>query len=358
MKIYVYPADIHGCGYYRLIWASRELQRLGHDVSLEMPGAHPRLDVVMEGNKPKEVHIPQDADVMVFQRVTHSYLANAISIMRNHGVAVVVDVDDDLARLHTENGAFDAMHPRNLRSGTSQHSWHMLEKACQDATLVTTSTDTLAQRYAKHGRYCVIPNYIPRRYLTIPHIDTDMIGYPGLLSTHANDVEILGSSIARLMHDGHDFMTIGDTSGIDRTLNLPRAPISHGPADLAQWPTALTTIGIGLAPLADTEFNRSKSWLKMMEMAAVGVPCVGSPRREYMKLHKQYGIGVLAEKPKHWYATVRRLVNNTTERTDLSLRGYEGVRRLILEEHVSEWLAAWMTARDIEIGLAVPRAGR
>ena len=53
-------------------------------------------------------------------------------------------------------------------------------------------------------------------------------------------------------------------------------------------------LGIGVAPLADTKFNAAKSWLKMAEMAALGVPCVVSPRAEYMRLHEQW-IGSLAE---------------------------------------------------------------
>src|SRR5690606_28606720 len=37
MKIYVYPADEYGCGYYRLIWPAQALQAQGHDIQIVMP---------------------------------------------------------------------------------------------------------------------------------------------------------------------------------------------------------------------------------------------------------------------------------------------------------------------------------
>ena len=153
-----------------------------------MPNVRHTLQVHMDQkNEPVDVTIPQ-CDVMVFQRVTHKYLATAIPLIRARGTAVVVDLDDDLARIDPSNTAYDIMHPKHMKLGTSQHSWHMLDIACKNATLVTTSTDTLAGRYGSHGRVHILHNRIPRFYFNIPHVDSNLIGYPGALGTHYNAV--------------------------------------------------------------------------------------------------------------------------------------------------------------------------
>src|SRR5689334_24701002 len=72
------------------------------------------------------------------------------------------------------------------------------------------------------------------------------------------------------------------------------------------WPRALSALGIGLAPLADSTFNRAKSWLKPLEMAAVGVPCVMSalPDRKSTRLnssHSSISYAVFCLKKKKQY---------------------------------------------------------
>ena len=37
MKVYVLPADPHGCGHYRLIWPSNVLQKAGHEIVIMPP---------------------------------------------------------------------------------------------------------------------------------------------------------------------------------------------------------------------------------------------------------------------------------------------------------------------------------
>lgn len=349
LKVHIYPADKFGCGFFRLIWAARELQRLGHNVVLEMPDTRHTLQVdVDKDNNPVSVNVP-DCDVMVFQRVTHRYLAEAIPLIRAQGVAVVVDLDDDLARIDPNNAAYDIMHPKHMAAGKSQHSWHMLDIACKNATLVTTSTDTLAGRYGSHGRVHILHNRLPRFYFDIPHTDSNMIGYPGALGTHYNDVGVAGVAISRLMNEGYDFITAGDTTGIEKVMGLPRAPIALGPVSVQEWPRTINRMGVGIVPLADTEFNKSKSWLKPLELASLSIPSVYSPRREYMKLNR-LGLGLAAQKPKHWYQLVKRLADDMGYRTDIGAQCRAVAETMILEDHVQDWWRAWECAHHIQQG--------
>jgi len=344
MKIYVFPADMTGCGYYRLVWPSEALIKKGHDVTVVPP--HQRdnmMQATLRNGVVTSVKIPSDADVLVLQRVTHRYLAQAIKVIRQSGVAVVVDMDDDLTCIHPSNPAFNALHPVN---GNVDHSWQNTLAACDNATLVTVSTPALATRYGRKTPAHVLYNMVPERMLDVPHIDSDVVGWGGAVFSHPTDLQELGPSIATLLRDGGAFKIAGPIDGVHRALGLPsEAPVATTGVitDITAWPLAINSLGIGVAPLADSRFNNAKSWLKMAEYAAVGVPCIGSPREEYRRLNRK-GIGLVAKNPTEWTKQIRRLRNSQSLREDLSFNGRAVMETLTIEDNAELWVEAWTEA--------------
>ena len=116
----------------------------------------------------------------------------------------------------------------------------------------------------------------------------------------------------------------------------------------------MAELGIGIAPLADTKFNRSKSWLKIAELSALGVPWVGSPRVEYERFHRM-GAGVLADTPRRWYRELKRLKDSPELRSERAGAGREVAESLRLERNSWRWHEAWMRASDIQHGREVSR---
>lgn len=342
-KIYVYPADQAGCGSFRLTWPAQALRSQGHDVVIMSPQARGLGGGLDANGRLVEVQYPADADVIVMQRLTFGPTSQAVSLLRQAGVAVVVDMDDDLSTIHPANPAFDLYRPRR----DSQHSWRNAELACKNATLVTTSTDALISRYASHGRGVVLRNCVPAAYLDLPRHDSDVIGWGGTVRTHPDDLQQLGNAAARLVGEGHRFKVVGPPDGVQDALRLPHPPDSTGTVDLMAWPQALSTLGIGVAPLAQTMFNRSKSWLKPLEKAAAGVPVVVSPSAEYQRLHRE-GVGLLAGRPKDWYRQLRRLIDDPGLRADMSAAGRDVAARHTIEDNAWRWLEAWMHAYKLQ----------
>lgn len=345
MKVVVYPADAFGCGSFRMRWPGEACAKAGHDVRVVDPKDR-RLRVVMEGHTVKDV-LDVDADVVVLQRVTHAYMAQAVGVMRAKGITVVVDVDDDLSSIHPSNPAW-AVH----RPGAGPHSWHSVALACRNASLVTVSTPALLDVYARHGRGHVLPNYLPDMYYGIERVDSDTIGWPGSYHSHPNDPESLGGAVARLVDEGAEFVMRGDSTGAGRAFGLSADP-PGGPVPIEEWPAAVASLGIGIAPLADTKFNRSKSWLKPLEMSAAGVPWVASPRAEYERLHK-LGAGLLADRPRNWYRHLARLRESPQLRAELSESGRTVADGLRLSQHAWRWMDAW--TRAYEMQQAMPRS--
>lgn len=359
MKVVAYPADRYGCGHHRVIWPCEELARAGHDVTV-VPAGERYLGMVVNNRTDEivEIKLPDEVDVVILQRVTHKYLAQAVSVLRRQGVAVVVDVDDDLAAVHPSNPAWLDLHPNRSKMVYSakphMHSWHNLTDACQNATLVTTTTPALARRYAVHGRVVVIPNYLARHYYDVPHEDSDLLGWPASLHSHPDDPAVIGNAIQRLVHEGARFRVTSPSRGVGQAFGFAsddEVELVHEHIELPDWPNALTQLGVGVAPLADTRFNAAKSWLKPLELSALGVPWVASPRAEYERLHK-LGCGVLVDKPKAWYAVLRRLLSDSARRVELSEAGRAVAGELSLTRHAWRWWEAWELALNLQRGSA------
>lgn len=351
MKAITYSSDSFMCGHLRIKWPTEYLADLGHDVHHVAPDER-SLELVFENGVPSDVRLEQpDVDLVVFQRVTHSHLAAAIPLIRAKGIAVVVDVDDDLSCIDPGNAAWAEHHPRNYgtqrNGGLHLHSWRVLQDACRDATLVTATSEPLIRKYAPHGRGIVLPNYLPDHYYEDlkPRPETDVVGWPASLHNHPNDPPAVGNAMSRLMQDGHRFMVFGQHQGCKEAFGLSSDPEATGPVELMDWAQTLSTLTVGIAPLADTAFNNAKSWLKPLELSARGVPWVASPRAEYRRLHAlQPAAGFLAEKPKGWYGTIRKLLADPALWDDTASAGVDLAERLRLRDHSWRWLEAWDTA--------------
>lgn len=346
-------------GYFRLIWPAEYLKdQLPAGTELEVFSPQERdLKLRMEGERVVEVVDAEPDAVYVFQRLTHSWMAQAVPLLRAAGAAVVIDVDDDLGSIHPRNPAYEAMHPRNLLTRdpltreVRRHSWKHLADACRAATLVTVSTPALLERYAAHGRGHVLLNHLPDTYFGVEHHDSEVIGWPAAIQSHPDDPSAVGGAVARLCGDSGGFRAVGDPVGMGAAFGLLKDPPGRSGVKIQDWPAAVAELGIGIAPLADTRFNACKSWLKPLEMSALGVPWVGSPRAEYARLAGR-GAGVLADTPRRWYRELLRLRESPALRAERAEAGRAVAEQFRLRDNVWRWLTAWDRARAVQDGQA------
>jgi glycosyltransferase involved in cell wall biosynthesis len=347
VKIYVYPADETGCGYYRLIWPAMSLKASGVDVEIvtKKSGLQQLQGRILNG-KMTSVELPPGADVIVLQRPTHSFLQQAIPLIREKNVAVVVDMDDDLTCIDPRNPAWQLLHPGR----GEDHSWSNTLPACDVATLVTVSTPALLDVYGRRAPGRLLRNYVPRYFTEVPHDDSIVVGWGGSVHSHPDDLQTMGPAISRLSRES-SFMIVGPPDGVKQALgeSVAERIETTGAISFLDWHVEIgKRLGIGVAPTADTRFNRAKSWLKALEYASVGVVPVSSDRPEYVSL-KEHGVGWTARSPKDWYRSVKRLVNNDVLRRELSVEWRSIVaEHLTIEANAHRWYDAWTEALRIQ----------
>lgn len=310
---------VSGCGLYRIHQPTKMLRAYGHQVTVtdRMPGyLNHRADGLVE-----VVQIPDlPYDVVVLQRPAAFTLGSTIRHIRAQGIAVVVELDDDLERTDADNAAYRAVHPLF----NPAENWQHLKEACRQADLVTVSTAALL-RYAPAGRGVVLPNFVPEALTDSVRAFgwTDglpRVGWSGTMATHPHDFQTTrGGIAAALVKTGAPLHVVGPGEGVREALNLaPEHPMTDtGWLPISQYPDALTAIDVGVVPLDDTQFNAAKSHLKGIEFAGLGIPFVASPTPEYQRLFDEHGIGLLAHRPRDWERLVTELVNDEGMRRDL-----------------------------------------
>ena len=352
MKVYLLPADAHGCGHYRLIWPADVLKKAGHDVVIMPPdrdsGFMANIADDEEGNQHlRGLRVPADADVIVIQRPSHPLQPQMIQMLRSNGIALVVDMDDDMSSIHPDNIAFHMYRP----SSGSAFSWKNAIECCKLATMVTTSTRTLQKVYARHGRGMVLDNYVPEAYLNFPLTQSGKFGWAGTTKSHPNDLQVTAKAVQQLIDDGYQFQVVGGKSKVKQALRLKDDPSCTGSIRLPEWVGRIgDELDVGMIPLAPTAFNTSKSRLKGIEYMAAGVAWVASPREEYRKLHRESGCGLLADSPKDWYSKLKLLMDDEILRKEQVEAGREYMKQHTYQANAWRYWEAWTRALEIQRG--------
>lgn len=377
MTIYLMPADAFGCGHYRMIWPAEVLFNEGHEVRVYEPNKTAGLNIRVEYDEDgyaivRQVEVPADIEALVLQRPANPMHPQVIRIIRDRKIPVIVDMDDDMSNIHPLNTAFNVYRHNHRMTGGGWNETIVAEKrkdpkmpshkyaaeSCKLASLVVTSTKELQRVYARHGRGVVIDNYVPEACLSFEkkQEDDDLVfGWAGHTHAHPDDLQVVGNGVQRVIDDGFTFKIVGQKSKARQNLRLKEEPYFTGSTPVADWVrTIAMTLDVGMAPLAATAFNRSKSRLKPIEMMSVGVPWVASPREEYRRVAKESGCGLLADTPKAWYESLKRLLTDDVFRKEQSEAGKVYMRSQTYEANAWRWWEAWQYALDLEKSGKVP----
>ncbi len=350
MKVLLLAADQGGCAKYRV----REPHRVTKDLVDVTVTNSLAVEAVRDTRTGltniKEVHT--DADLIVFQRPLDNAMSSALIQAKKQGIAVAVEMDDDLASTHPKNLAYPFFHG-HLDTGI-QWLW----RATQNADYIIASTPAIRDRYAPNGNGVVVRNCIPESIFDIvPRYErtdeTSMIGWTGSVASHPTDLLATKGAVSEVItsriEGGRDLAVsvIGEMEHVYDHLGLPDSVPSHSPGWLSlddYYEGIASSMDVGIVPLELNQFNKSKSYLKGLEMAALGVPFVASNTYEY-EVFEAYGVGQTAANPSDWRRKLGRLIDNRTKTVSLA----KDYRDKIRQEHTYEnnaelWVKAWESA--------------
>jgi glycosyltransferase involved in cell wall biosynthesis len=345
MKVLGLAADSGGCGLYRMRAPAEEAKLLGVDVTIT-DGIDAKAVTDKDGmTTVHEVHT--DADLIIFQRPLDNAMTAVIRQAKRQGIATIVELDDDFDSVHKDNVAHGAI------TGNKAMGNHWLTEAASIADLVTVSTPQLT-KYARHGRFEILRNCVPQSIFDTPVNKSDAkwprVGWTGTVQTHPNDLQETKKAVGTILKaNGLPFNVIGDGKFVATNLGLDKSTevYATGWVDLELYFESVARfLDIGIVPLELSPFNQAKSSLKGMEYAALGIPFVASPTREYERL-AAYGIGKTAKTPGEWRKHLQRMIDRPEETERIAKEARDRMEaEFTYRVNAPQWISAWERAID------------
>jgi hypothetical protein len=366
IKVVALYADHAGCGDYRVRFPADAVNRRSEELGVSVEALdHLPGEALFDGviADVRRVDVPSGVSVVSFQRPMKSIMTNAILWLRQHrpDVGIVVEIDDDLAAIPTNNTAYYSLNPKYSPGENTQ--W--LAKAIQNCDVLTVSTPELARRYSGVSHQTmVVRNAVPVEMLAHPaatlsrkpsHKELNknrLVGWAGYAGTHGGDLETTSGALTDVIDGNYvRFRNVGPRDGVATALGLNDDHVeASGWLSSDMYRIALSELDIGIVPLADTRFNRGKSALKALEMAAAGVPMIASKLPEFEALRRE-GMPIITVKDRRreWVLALERLLSmSDSQLRDLALQHREFIRRCATVDHrAHEWANAWTAAHRI-----------
>jgi glycosyltransferase involved in cell wall biosynthesis len=306
--------DGTACGYYRVRLPFDEMVKHGH----EMKYARHHLE------------FDESWPVLMMERVGSPGFALAwLKLWRQH--RLIWETDDDLWNIDPANKRAAAVFTRDYLK--------TIEPCVRSAHLVTVTNEHLAEQMSRfNSNVAIVPNMIDGPLCDMKRVRRSKvtIGWAGG-DSHRRDLRLIVRPLHRIVRTTDVMVhTIGQDFG--DVLRLPADRWRH-----TGWESRMLAyyssidFDIGLAPLEDTIFTRSKSYIKALEYGALGIPVVASdvgPYREYV----EDGVtGFLVRSEAEWIDRIRLLVEDADLRERMGAAAREKARRHTIQAGWGQW---------------------
>lgn len=314
------PHSYDGSSYYRM-WLpfTHLLKNSRHITGIQRPGANPPTAEEVQG-----------LDVLVFQRPAGPHGTRMLEGLLGH-TKLVYEIDDDM--LNVESAGLP-----HLYNDRSRESIRRCLRLCD---MVTASSPHLAEIVRPYNDNVVIlPNHVKAGLLDVvrPRRDRLTIGWAGGTS-HAWDVEEVRNPLRDIVTDRPD---------VDiHFIGANHSPIVGRPCRWTAWEQDVghyykhVDFDIAIAPSADNLFNRSKTWLRALEMGALGIPVVASNRLPYSDYVIDGKTGFLVNSQAEWRARLSDLINDPAMREEMGAAGKAQAAEHTIEEGWRLWEDAY-----------------
>ncbi|CAN5797917.1 hypothetical protein BH23THE1_BH23THE1_31010 [soil metagenome] len=295
-----------------------------------------RIELI-DGDRPK---ISRSSKIIIVQRTALINMAAADYVIEkvvNNKAKLYVDTDDAFGDLDVHHPQYDLQKQRVKA----------LNKIISKATMVWFSTSSLQKIY-KTKKSRVIRNTLDKKIwhslektnTTIPHPTQPLeIVYMGT-KTHDGDFEII-EPVLRSLHDKYPgafnlhLIGVGDIKSSESWI------IRHNPTSglypyFVEWFDSIGPFDIGIAPLEDSKFNRSKSDIKCLDYLAIGVKPIVSNVTAYQNKELNQHINRVNNTFDEWFAVLENeILNKDTNRSNAANR-IASARQYIVNQRLSQ----------------------
>jgi glycosyltransferase involved in cell wall biosynthesis len=280
-------------------------------------------------------------DVIHVHRFCDPEAHQLVKQAKARGAAVMWDNDDDMGAM-----------PRSVV--TYKHfgglAWErrlaQMKQLFRFTDLVTAPSRVLADRMLTFGapHAAVLENHVPDEFARVSrpvHSGVTIAWVAGLEHVVDLDHVPITAVLQRLLDERPDVEVV--TIGLKLPLRSARYR-NIGFVPVLELTRALAACDIGIAPLADIDFNRARSNIKLKEYAAAGACWLASPIGPYTHMSEKQGGRLVPNDG--WYDALLRLIDKPRDRAKLAKRARKWVAGETLSANTRVWESRLQTAID------------
>jgi len=285
-----------GVANWRTVWPAKELRRRGWDVDIYASGAA-RPTAEAKGEITTVLHFVNKVWNSEPEKGADGRPISCLDIvsMARESGPVFITFDDDWTRLlEIERKPYNPLAVMLARQIP-------LIAALADRVIV--STPRLAEVFGEfNADVRVAENYLPREIVELSRRHRrDVVAWMGVMDVHGMDWNLIrpyASDLPPLRLIGSHHKCVLDEGHPGKCKGPAQLLMSWGARSVEATPPTLDQRHLyrmlgearaAIIPLADTSFNRGKSWIKPMEFIARGVQPVASWHPEYERLNALIG---------------------------------------------------------------------
>jgi glycosyltransferase involved in cell wall biosynthesis len=324
LKIGVIPTDRNGCGMYRVVIPYTHLQR-----------KLPNIEII-DFSQTLNVNKLLEFDVILFQRMIDEKIYEVMRLLQKVGKICIHEIDDQLFNIKQHNPSYQTYKPNSPYIKT-------FIKAMKDCDYIHTTTEYLKKQYMDRLKLpeskfrsfnnsvdLSHPNYQKNLRNTLSNDPNSIVfGFQGGVGHHIDLLEIISPVKAILEKYPNTTFAFCSTPQLFQSFNIDvRRAIVIPPVNgnFYGFIPIPSYFDIGLAPLNEKdEFNYGKSYLKIVEFGAFGVPTICSNVGDFTEYGKVNPDGVMLVKNRHdkWFKAIEELILNKEKRLAIGESAYD-----------------------------------
>lgn len=349
MKLLFFISGYDGCGYYRVQLIAKYLNKFP-EVHAKIASQYSKVDIDW-------------SDILILQKQVNQKALPYVNYAKSKGKKIVCEVDDDYFNIPSWNPAYKHFQGR----GEELVNFYKMADA------MTVTTDHLKKEMSKYNpNVNVLANsldisyldkikdltkeekYAHLKYLTNDRksIETEeaekmmegktIIGWGGSPS-HLRDLQQATPALIKLCKENKEVMLIMMACSTDELMDsIPKEQmLVVNPVPIFLYPKNLHVQkwDIGICPIEDNTFNRSKSNLKYLEFSYNKFACVCSNVENYANTVTHQENGILSDNDtESWYTNLIDLIKNKEVRDNMSTSAEKFIRdKFDIRDNITGW---------------------
>ncbi len=346
LRIYaiIPPNSDCGVGYYRMWLPLKKLEEKGlielvcHNFTFGKRGSE-SANPMPEPSLEKMLKTAKECDIMYSARNDVPQYISKLSALQEYIfdkhkkiIPVILDIDDNVHATRPHNPGYRSYYPNSQHKGLNT-------KSIEFANAITVSTNNLQQMCIQHKdkKYIfVCPNSLDFKmrdeiYKQPPKYkkkkDEIRIGWSGS-AAHWENLNKINKPITDILkkYPNVTFYYTGLFGELFDDKDIAKQTKRIKWAGLKNWfkTNRDMNLDIAIAPLADNDFNRAKSNLRILEYSAAHYAVIASPVEPYNSFKKEV---LYATEKDEWFKQIEKLILDKKLRKEYADKLYKRAKK-------------------------------